>query len=134
MIDLTSIKARLAAATPGPWEVWEGPEYVGGGADLCIGAGETWLANMEHKRCRTIEQAILANAEHEPVGDCDVCNLGEDDITRGQRGNAEFIAAARADVEALVAEVERLRSRFSMANAKPLKFEPFPGEFEDDGA
>jgi hypothetical protein len=48
--------------------------------------------------------------------------------------DAEFVAAARADVETLVAEVERLRSRFSMANANPLKFEPFPGEFEDDGA
>jgi hypothetical protein len=46
--------------------------------------------------------------------------------------DAEFIAASRTDVEALIAEVERLRSRFSMANAKPLKFEPMPGEFEDD--
>ena len=48
--------------------------------------------------------------------------------------DAEFVAAARADVEALIAEVERLRNRFSLAHAKPLKFEPFPGEFEDDGA
>jgi len=46
--------------------------------------------------------------------------------------DAEFVAAARADVEALVAEVERLRNRFSMANAKPLKFTAAPGEFEDD--
>jgi len=38
------------------------------------------------------------------------------------------------DVRALVAEVERLRSRFSMANAKPLKFVAAPGEFEEDGA
>ena len=81
MIDLTPIKARLAAATPGPWRI-SGMNY----GDLVTVA------------------------------------------------DIRFIAAARADVEALVAEVERLRSRFSMANAKPLKFEPFPGEFEDDGA
>jgi hypothetical protein len=48
--------------------------------------------------------------------------------------DAEFVAAARTDVEALIAEVERLRYRFSMANAKPLRFEPMPGEFEEDGA
>jgi hypothetical protein len=48
--------------------------------------------------------------------------------------DAEFVAAARADVEELVAEVERLRSRLSMANAKPMTFVAAPGEFEDDGA
>jgi hypothetical protein len=46
--------------------------------------------------------------------------------------DAEFVAAARADVEALVAEVERLCSRFSIANAKPMTFTASPGEFEDD--
>ena len=48
--------------------------------------------------------------------------------------DAEFIAHSRADVESLVAEVERLRSRLSVAGAKPMKFTAAPGDLEDDGA
>jgi hypothetical protein len=48
--------------------------------------------------------------------------------------DAEFVAAARADVEELVAEVERLRSWRLLSNAKPMTFVAAPGEFEDDGA
>lgn len=45
------IREREKKATKGPWKQWRGPQYVGGGEDICIGAGDTWLANMDH-RCR----------------------------------------------------------------------------------
>lgn len=48
--------------------------------------------------------------------------------------DAEFVAAARTDVAALVAEVERLRSRLLAAKADPWTFIPASGEFEEDGA
>lgn len=107
---LSEIRARLKAATPGPWQVWDGPEYVGGGADLCIGAGESWLVNMDHRSCLTLQQLVDEGPSHAPVGNCPICSLGEADITGEQRANAEFIANARADIEALVAEVERLHA------------------------
>jgi hypothetical protein len=104
MIDLEAIKSRLAAATPGPWEAYS--------AMCCPDMG-----GVSGPRRMSVVQCSIGTYGH-PMSIED----------------AEFVAAARADVEALVAEVERLRSRFSMANAKPLKFEPMPGEFEDDGA
>lgn len=109
MLDLTPIKARVAATTPGTWQVWDGPEYVGGGADLCIGAGEKWLANMDHRSCLTLQQLADAEPSHEPADSCPICSLDEADITGEQRANAEFIAHSKADVVALVAEVMTLR-------------------------
>jgi hypothetical protein len=106
MIDLTPIKTRLAAATPGPWLLPASKHNVG---------GEVSFIDSDAN-----EESLLTIWGGAP--------------TVNKLADAEFIAASRADVESLVAEVERLRSRFSMANAKPLKFEPFPGEFEDDGA
>lgn len=125
-LDLTPIKARVAATTPGPWQVWDGPEYVGGGADLCIGAGEKWLVNMDHRSCLTLQQLVDEGPSHAPPDDCPICSLGEADITGEQRANAEFIANARVDVVALVAEVERLRSRLPASSAR---FVVPPGDY-----
>jgi hypothetical protein len=114
MGKLDEIEARAKAATEGPWNIWDGPEYCGGGADLCIGAGETWLANMDHRygirhnervaHDQTISDGRLK--EHAP-GDCDICSI-TDHVTREQQANATFIANARADVPELVAEVRAL--------------------------
>ncbi len=84
-MNLEPIKARLAAATPGPWHPVEIPaaKYVGVTA-------EHWDGDGYHV-CST--------------EDCDP----EDAVP-----NATFIAHAKADVEALVAEVERLRAAIAL--------------------
>ena len=99
-------------ATPGPWSVWSGPDYVGGGADLCIGAGETWLANMDHRNCVNREQH-LCGGTFEPCrreGDTDICSTsgcrcgGEcpeaNHISEEQMANARLISAAPDLLEA----------------------------------
>jgi len=99
-------------ATPGPWSVWSGPDYVGGGADLCIGAGETWLANMDHRNCVNREQHMCGGS-FEPCkreGDTDVCSTSgcrcgdecpeANHISEEQMANARLIAAAPDLLEA----------------------------------
>jgi hypothetical protein len=105
MIDLHPIKTRLAAATPGPWRRDTAKWAVKG--DVVYTTADGGADSLFTIRC-----------------DDAPCVEREED--------AEFIAHARTDMKELVAEVERLRSRLSVANAKPLKFEPMPGEFEDD--
>ena len=107
--------------TSGPWEVWSGTDYVGGGADLCIGAGETWLANMDHRNCANREQH-LCGGTFEPCrreGDTDICSTsgcrcgGEcpeaNHISEEQMANARLIAAAPDQNETLRAEAAFLR-------------------------
>ena len=103
MIDLAAIKARLAAATPGPWSAYS--------AMCCPDMGGV----------------------QGPKGSVCTAQVGRYGHPMTLE-DAEFIAAARTDIEALVAEVERLRFRFSLAKAKPLTFVAAPGEFEDDGS
>ena len=48
--------------------------------------------------------------ECDPPGQCDVCQIADDDeITKEQRANADFIAASREAIPALIEEIERLR-------------------------
>lgn len=79
--------------TKGPWQLWRGPQYVGGGEDICIGAGDTWLANMDHR--------VRPHADPFPmdgwlqVSECDICSIDNpDEITEEQLANAYLIAAA----------------------------------------
>ena len=81
-LDLAAIKARCAAATREPWKASGGR----GAASV----------RSEWASC-----AIYINARQN--GETPEC------VNRWHR-DAEFIAAARTDVPALVAEVERLRS------------------------
>ena len=96
-INLSEIRARCEAATKGPWKVWDGPSYCGGGADLCIGQGEKWLCNMGHR------QVEGHNPGCETKG-CVICF----DITKEQQANAELIADARTDIPALLDRIEEL--------------------------
>lgn len=98
-----------SSATAGPWKVWDGPSFVGGGADLCIGAGEEWLANMDHRDRRC--EHVFENHHDDEV--CPICTIDAPKITAEQRANADFIAAARSTplagmVRELVKECERL--------------------------
>lgn len=98
MIDLEAIKARYAKATSGPWEDWvedtaeeeESSLYLGSilapikdssGRDTVIQLDCSWLNDQ------------LRYASSEQLYD-----------------NLEFIAHAREDIPALVAEIERLRA------------------------
>ena len=91
-LDLDAIKARAAAATEGPWE-WDDP---------------------------TISQHWSRPAPWATVVDDDVrcggyCYGGSSDPIKSA-ADGEFIAHAREDVPALVAEVERLRSQLAITD------------------
>lgn len=88
--------------TPGPWVIWEGFPFEGGGADLCIGRGETWLANMDHRNPRCPQ--IHDNGHR--MDDCDICSIDAKGITEEQRANAHLIAAAPE----LYAKLEKFRN------------------------
>jgi hypothetical protein len=77
--ELDAIRARVAAATPGPWEA--------GTAFCCPDCG--WVDGPKRTVCPVYEGAKRTHT------------LDAND--------AEFIASAREDVPALLAEVERLR-------------------------
>lgn len=81
MLDLHPIKTRLAAATPGPWR--ESTYYLG---DVVIRSKYGEERSLLGTRCGTIPVV------KEPA-------------------DATFIAHSRADIEALVTEVERLRAK-----------------------
>jgi hypothetical protein len=84
--ELAAIKERLAAATPGPWDaVWE----------VCYG----WEVRAAAAERPGYESGSLAAVWKRDRGDSDL--LAQPD--------AEFIAHAREDVPALVAEIERLQ-------------------------
>lgn len=91
-IDLGAIEARCAAATPGPWYiVWGGYR----GNSIChsvpgrVYNGNKWIEDSKQPLDEKI--ANMANPKR----------LSEDD--------AEFIAHARQDIPALIAEVRRLQ-------------------------
>jgi hypothetical protein len=103
----------MAKHTAGPWQVWSGPSYVGGGADLCIGAGETWLANMDHRNCINSERHVCGG-DFEPCKrekNTDICSTvgcrcgdvcpEENHISEEQMANARLIASAPELLEAL---------------------------------
>lgn len=81
--DLDAIEAREAAATPGPWVACYVP-YDGCDDPVIETSSGTYIA-------QTVYDTLSFSAEH---------NVDSDTV---------FIAAARRDVPALVAEVRRLR-------------------------
>ena len=119
----SGIRARVTnpALTKGPWLVWNGPEFVGGGADLCIGAGERWLLNMDHRAVEVDSRGFSEQTkDFEFLPECDIATLAtcEDRITGEQRANAEFMAAAREDIPALLAALDEARAELArMQNA-----------------
>lgn len=94
MLDLEPIKARELAATAGPWE-WAAPDPppVRQNAWLVLGRSgtKTWV--------------LVTDSPWEPKGY----------EPRPSEVDAAFIASSRADVPALVAEVERLRAAVARA-------------------
>ena len=88
-LDLEPIKARDAAATPGPW-------YLARGGEI----NDPLYAIA----------AVLRDA------------YGDNSLTFGSdKPTGEFVAHARTDVPALVAEVEELRADLRIANEATLE-------------
>lgn len=87
MLDLDAIRARTAAASPGPWQ----PDVK-----LVRRGGRGGV--------HSVEQLWV-----DSPGRC-VCNVGLAEYAAVEH-DAVFIAHAREDVPALIAEVERLRER-----------------------
>jgi len=112
MTKTDRIEALLALrekATKGPWKVWDGPDYVGGGRDLCIGSGETWLVNMDHRRCQNQAHHIGCHDDGCKLeGDADVCSVG-DSVTAEQKSTAGFIAACGSNLDPILRDALRWR-------------------------
>ena len=91
-LDLEPIKARLEAATPGPWDFYVLPQSVG------------------------ITTATI-HSEHGPRETCWTVDLPPEIGGMGTEKDAEFIANAPEDIAALVAEVEQLREQVEAVKA-----------------
>ena len=104
-LDLEAIEARANAATRGPLEA-----VVLGVAGVSATREET-IAYLT--RCVDVGGPdywiVLCD---KPDGPADVCHSGNGPTSRA---NADFIAHARTDVPALVAEVRRLRETLKRA-------------------
>lgn len=112
---VAEVRERLEGVTSGPWFVWDGVQYMGGGRDLCIGAGPTWMANMDHRACerRVVHmEADMRAQDCKAEADTDLLSLAScelaDDFTNEQIANARFIARAREDIPFLLAVIDYL--------------------------
>jgi hypothetical protein len=124
-LDLEPIKARLAAATPGPW-VWVdhngAPEYAQG--EITDGKGNPleWggRCGIESEANAPTEDDDLSDPKWSgPVDVLTVLGPVEDDEDDGvyeipiSDADAALIVNAPDDIAALVAEVERLRAQLT---------------------
>lgn len=98
-IDLDAIRQRLAAATPGPWGVGNGTHIVRG-------------LQVTGRGSFTCIQSIAEIDDEDDRLDWD----HPDEVEVDPEDDAEFIAAARSDIPALLAEVDRLRVDLAAAD------------------
>lgn len=103
--QLDDIEARERAATKGPWGSYDGETYADVAADLQITGRGSY--SYREKVARLEDENYWDDSAHE-----------DDDEERAPEqmaANAAFIAHAREDVPALVAEVRRLREQLAAA-------------------
>ena len=103
MTRLEEIKARLKAATPGPWKECHHLQSLKKDASCPCGfAGDIWGGDQEHVVC-----SIGAHCGPE----------GSEMIPRYERAteldNAQFIAHSREDIEYLLDLVQRITDRIN---------------------
>ncbi|MEV7364292.1 hypothetical protein [Streptomyces sp. NPDC091299] len=99
-LDLDEIEARANAATKGPWGFYDGDNYADVAADLQMTSRSSYT--YREKVARLEDEDYWDDPAHE--------NDDESRASEQMAANARFIAAAREDVPALVAEVRRLRA------------------------
>jgi hypothetical protein len=94
---IKKIDKLYSKSTGGKWSVWDGPEYFFGGRDLCIGAGDDWLANMDERHCINYDEhnqkALELDMKKCEYGVADICSLSPSRITKEQRHTADLIVA-----------------------------------------
>ncbi|MCG6493401.1 hypothetical protein [Kitasatospora sp. A2-31] len=143
-LDLDAIKARVQAATPGPWR-WRGntearhlrlqTPHRGG---LTVMDFKRW--GMQGARPRFARDYVMHPADE--MVEYEVAAWSEHiyrkDVVGIDHPDAQFIAAARTDVPALVAEVERLTAELvemtdlrdrAIAKQDELRAERWPAHF-----
>jgi predicted dithiol-disulfide oxidoreductase (DUF899 family) len=103
--ELQAIEARCNAATPGPW-------------------GE-----------EKDDRSYIVIAPHPELGSCNCC-IAEIDgwFSDDSKRDCAFIAAARADVPALLAEVRALRAKLDAVPVEALLFwwDPFTAKLTNE--
>lgn len=104
-IDIAAIRARLAAATPGPWEQWKGH------LDVMAHVFDNTERSCGGERVCGVD-SFRAN-DDDPDPDLTGCGCEDEGCaTRYPRlhADADLIARAPTDIAALCDEVERLRA------------------------
>lgn len=130
-LDLEAIRARAAAARPGPW-FWKG--YAKGTAPrvslVSRGLGGFYVMvpvrwGFQGAGLEFVRDDMLTGLKEDGMLRFEVCrdavSASDPRLYRHQfdginHPDAVFIAAARADVDALVEEVDRLRARVAAAD------------------
>lgn len=103
-LDLDAIQKRAEAATPGPWYVGQNPDY---GFDEAVWSGGSDIHEIVCTRNLTpMNQDQLVSGNH-------VIPLGPS--LEWEKRDGYFIAEARTDVPALIAEVRRLQAQINAA-------------------
>jgi hypothetical protein len=96
---LEEIRAREGAATKGPWDLYEGGGYLDIAADL------------EDTGCGYRARRQIVSFDDEPLdNDPAHAEWDEEDDRQQILADAAFIAHAREDVPALLAEIDRLKA------------------------
>jgi hypothetical protein len=127
-VDLDAIRARAAAADNGPW-MWRGSLTYGSGPFLATrksGRGEYTIMDFCRRGMQGAQprfqraDGLMDRATNPGVAIFEVCRdcldpkdsrVYRDDIVGFRNGNAEFIAAARQDVDDLLAYIDDLHSQ-----------------------
>lgn len=97
-LDLDAIEARANAATPGPWGFYDGSNYADVAADMEVTSPGSY--SYREKVARLEDEDYWDDPAHE--------DDDEEQASQQMAANAAFIAHAREDVPALLAEVRRL--------------------------
>lgn len=102
-LDLDTIQARANAATPGPWDYFDGDDY----ADIAADYHQTGRGSYTCRQgiARIEADSFFDDPAHE--------DADEDDAADQMRSNAAFIVAARTDVPALIARVRDLQQQLA---------------------
>jgi uncharacterized small protein (DUF1192 family) len=103
---LAEIAARAEAATEGPWGFYDGDTYAAVAADLQM----TGRASYSYRQ--KIAQLEDENYWDDPAHEDD----DEERAAEQMAANARFVAHARTDVPALLAEIQRLKAERHSTN------------------
>ena len=119
-LDIAAIRQRADNATPGPWTLM---------TDSCDCGGDWGCRHGEFPFALRLPTHTVSNQNRpcDPGDSLDSYRHNASEFGDLTMADGEFIAAARSDVPALLAEVERLR-RFIEWVARLDQYDPEPHE------